>query len=754
MLYNIHFEAAAIAFLLVLNLYIRIQYNSKPLTNRLYKRLGTILILCCILDVTTAVTISYASMVPIWLNVLLNTLYFASDVILEYQFVMYCSVCVYEKKPKTTEWACRIISLLFLALLVVNVFTGWIFSFDETGYVHGPFYMAVYTVPLVAIAISTVILFLGFKKFNTNQKLSVILYTVIVIAGPVVQMLHPDVLFILFSVALGFTTLTFSMESPDYQALHETLEELRSTRDTIEKAMNSAQIANQAKSEFLSSMSHEIRTPINAVLGYADTINRKTAEEEIVKYSNNIKSAGKRLLSMVCDVLDYSKMQDDDFSLQKEKYSTSSLLMDILSCGVYYSEKENVEFRSKVSENIPSALIGDSMRLTQVIDNLLSNAAKYTKAGYVEFGIDWEPEAGSIGTLCVYIQDTGIGMKPEDIQKIAAFNRLNRSETQNIPGLGLGLQIASKLLNFMGSKLNVNSEYGKGTKVSFEVQQEVWDITPIGKLSEKSESSDVIDFTSPSASILAVDDNRINLELIFHILEATKAEVSFAQNGKEAIELIKKKHFDIIFMDHMMPVMDGIQALKEIKCNNLSDAPCIVVTANAIAGEREMYLNEGFDDYISKPITARRLNDVLHKHLRKDLIISGTEEDTPEMMSENSGGILKRLSDILNVTSGMAFCCNDTEFYLQIIMTFLEEDKSEDIIKTYNEKDYENYRIIVHALKSTSRTIGAEDLSEEARKLEMAARENNTGYIDENTQRVLLVYKDLMNKIRNVLDNV
>lgn len=754
MLYNIHFECAAIAFMIVFSIYVRIQYNSKPLTNRMFKRLSVFLLIALILDVTTAITISYYTFVPIWVNKLINFLYFLSDVFLEYQFITYCTVCSFQKRIRIVDWICRIVCLVFIILLIINIFAGFIFNFDETGYVHGPIYFSVYLIPITSIVASSIILFMGFKNFNHNQKLSVILYSIVIIIGPIVQILNPDVLFFLFTVALGFTTLTFSMESPDYQSLHATLEELRRTRDTIEKAMHTAQIANNAKSEFLSSMSHEIRTPINAILGYADTIKRESHEEEIAKYSGNIVTAGKRLLSMVSDILDYSQMDKEDFSIQKEKYSTASFLMDVMSCGVYYSEKGNVEFHSKISENIPSALIGDNMRLTQIIDNLLSNAAKYTKAGFVELGINWSPEAEGKGTLQVYVQDTGMGMKPEDVSKLTAFMRLNKQETSNIPGLGLGLQIATKLLSFMGSKLEVKSEYGKGTTMSFEVQQDVWDITPVGKLSEHTKSNDVIDFTAPSAKILAVDDNRINLELIFHILEKTKAEIDFALNGQEAIEMIKKKHYDIIFMDHMMPIMDGLEALKEIKSNNLSDAPCIVVTANAVAGEREMYLAAGFDDYISKPITARRLNDVLHKHLRKDLIEGGASEEQTEIMSENSGGILKRLNDVLNVTSGMAFCCSDTEFYLQIILTYLEEDKTADIIKAYNEKDYENYRILVHALKSTSRTIGADDMSEEARKLEMAARENNIKYIEENTERALLMYNDLMKKIKNVLDNV
>lgn len=753
MLYNIYYECAAIAFIFILNIYIRIQYNSKPLTNRLYKRLALFLLIALILDVTTAVTISYASEIPVWLNTLLNFLYFVSDIFLEYQFIIYCVVCTFERKIPAVQWGCRIGSGVVFIILIVNFFTGIVFSFDKTGYVHGPLYMMVYMIPIAATIGSAAVLFVGYKRFSKNQRIALIIYSITLIIGLVVQLLYPNVLFFLFTVSVGFTMLTFAMETPDYEALHEALEELRLSRDTIEKAMEAAQSASMAKSEFLSSMSHEIRTPINAIVGYAESIKRESKEEEITKYSGNILTAGKRLLSMVSDILDYSKMDNNDFKLQNELYYTSSLLMDVLSCGVYYAEKSDIEFRSKVSEKIPSALTGDSARLTQIVDNLLSNAAKYTKKGYVELDIEWRTVSQNKGVFHVCVKDTGIGMKPEDVSKLAAFKRLDKKQTQHIPGLGLGLTIVTKLLDYMGSNLDIKSVYGKGTVMSFDVEQLIEDATPVGKLTATTNLNDTIDFTAPNARILAVDDNRINLELIFHILEKTEAEIDFALNGEEAIELIKKNHYDIIFMDHMMPVMNGLEALIEIKSNNLSDAPCIVVTANAIAGEREMYLSAGFDDYISKPITAHRLNDVMHKHLKEELICIGSANEKSGIMSANSGGILKRLSQTLNVTSGMAFCCNDTEFYLQIIMTYIEEDKTSEIIRCYNEKDYETYRILVHALKSTSRTIGADDMSEEYRKLELAARENDITYLNDNTQRVLLAYNKLLKQIRSILED-
>lgn len=753
MVYNISFEVAAIAFVLVFNVFLRVQYNTNSLKNKLFIKLASLLLVCLTFDVVTAITISYHTFVPIWLNKILNFMYFFSDLILEYYFISYCCACTFGRTIPIVQLISKIVLGIMALILVANYFTGTVFTFDETGYVHGPLYLAVYIFPIVVIFSSSVVFFAGFKKYNSKQRICLILYSIILASGPVVQILNPEILFFLFTVSVGFSLLVFALETPDYQALNAALEELNHSKKQLEKAMQDAQIASKAKSEFLSTMSHEIRTPINAIVGYAELIKHKTQDAEIESQSGNILIAGKRLLSMVNDILDFSKMDSDEFKLNNELYYTSSFLMDALSCGVYYAEKGDVEFRSKVSENIPSSLIGDSERLTQVIDNLVSNAAKYTNDGYVELRIDWRTTSRGKGILSVAIIDSGIGMKSEDIEKLSVFKRLNVKQTQHIPGVGLGLAIVSKLLSYMGSSLNIKSEYGKGTTMSFDVVQVIQDATPVGKLTDNMTLNDAIDFTAPNARILAVDDNRINLEIIFHILEKTKAVIDFATNGEEAIEMIKANHYDIIFMDHMMPVMNGLEALKIIKKDNLSDAPCIVVTANAVSGEKEMYLSAGFDDYISKPITARRLNDVIHKHLAQELINAGKVRETTSVMSDNSGGILKRLSQPLNVTSGMAFCCNDTEFYLQIIMTYIEEDKTADIIKAYNEKDYDNYRILVHALKSTSRTIGADDMSEEARKLEFAARENNIEYINANTQRVLFMYKKLIVQIKSILDN-
>lgn len=761
MTYNIYFEAAAMAFLAVLNIYIRLQYSSEVPRNRQFKQLALVMLAAVALDVITAVTIDHADAVPVWINMLLNFMYFFSDMLLEYFFVMYCMVCVYDEQKKAIVYTGRVIMLLSLIALLINFRTGWIYSFtEEDGYIHGPIYIVVHIIPIFAIIVSNTLLFIGFRKFTKNQRRAIILYTIIVISGPIVQLWRPDVLYILFTVALGFMTLTFSLETPDFQALNAAMDELRLTRDEAEEAMAFAQTANQAKSEFLSAMSHEIRTPINAILGYSEAIARETDDAGMAEYSSNISAAGKNLLLIVNEIMYFTELETDNFRLETSDFSTASFLTDIIACGEYYTEKkEGVEFRANISEKIPNVLHGDCTRLTQIFSNLMSNSAKYTEKGFVEAGVSWTFTEGATGLLSVYVKDTGIGMREEDAARISdSFLRLDKKRTQNIPGIGLGLTIVTRLLAYMDSKLEVESEYGKGTTMSFTISLTAVDTSPVGKLPERSDLNRIHEnaagFTAPSARLLAVDDNVINLELVRRGLKDTRVMIDTAANGMEALELIEKNTYDIIFLDHMMPVMDGMETLKNIKSNELCPGvPIIVVTANAVSGEKEAYLKAGFDDYVSKPFTSLGLCEILRKYLPKELI----EEQPAESISAESspkeekidGGILDKLS-FLNTETGMAYCCNDVDFYTQIINTYAAENKSEIISKAYSENDWESYRIAVHALKGTSRTIGADYISEEARKLEFAARESNFDYINENTERFLAEYGELIGRLNDV----
>ncbi|MGN0637487.1 MAG: response regulator [Huintestinicola sp.] len=765
MIYNIYFEAAAICYLIILNMYIRLQYNNTSKQNKLFQRLAVYLLVAVSLDVLTAVTISYAAHIPVWLNMILNHAYNVSVLVLEYHFLIYCIEGVCRRKPEGKFFQiCRWLNIIANIILVINLFTGCVFSFTPEGeYIHGPLYYMTYSVSLVFIFAATGVLLSESKRFNTNQKVTIILYCVTSLIGPAVQLVLPDVLFCLFTVSLGFVMLMFSMETPDYQQLTKTMEELASTRDEAEEAMGLAQAANQAKTDFLSAMSHELRTPINSILGFNEMIMQQTNDTEIRKCTDNVQTAGMNLLSIISNILDYTEIEGGRLKITESPYSTRSMLRDVLAYAEYGTDKSQLELRTDIDENIPSELSGDITRVIQVFNNVISNAVKYTYRGYVEISVKWIPdEGGDTGLLSARISDSGVGIRKEDLARLSqSFTRLDKKKNQNIQGVGLGLSIVTKLLSLMGGSISIDSEYEKGTTVSFELRQQVISSIPAGKISPLGSgdinTDDSYKFYIPDAKILTVDDNGMNRELFKGLLRDSGADIDAVSGGREAISMLEKNSYDIIFLDHMMPEMDGIETLRVIKDRGLSDAPVAVLTANTVAGAREMYLAEGFDDYLAKPVTGRMLYGILKKYLPAGMI-KELPRDIPDTTEEKNAprrkrSVMERLGQFLDTATGLTYCCEDEGFYISMLETYLENSRLEDMKNFYEEKDYDNYRITVHSVKSTSLTIGAAELSGEAKGLEMAQKSGDIGYIEENHQRVYEMYGEMLQKIKAVLDD-
>ncbi|MCM1541754.1 MAG: response regulator [Blautia sp.] len=872
LIYNIYFEAASAVFLVILYIFMKLQYAVQSEINREFRKLTLLVLFADIMDVGTAVTLSYAAALPVWVNLFLNTVYFAADAFVGYQFMYYSRLCVDRKNRNSRMLRInRCLLCAYFVILAANLFNGCIFSMGEGGeYVHGVLYVMVYLAPYYLIACSAFVLLSHFQKFKKWQRVSIVLYLVLAFMGPAIQMLFfPHVLLGLFSVTLALMMILFTMETPDYQALVRTIGELREAREKAERAEQAAKESEQtarnaeqaareseqtareaeqaakeseqtarnaeqaareseqlakaaeqtareasrAKTEFLANMSHEIRTPINGILGYNEMIMRETKESATAEYAINIQAAGRTLLSIVNDILDFTDIEKGELTLEQEPYFVLSLLQDILTYAEYNVRKKNLELRVDIDENLPRQLSGDLVRLMQIYNNLISNAVKYTMEGFVEIHIGWEKTGDNTGIVEAVIRDSGIGMREEDVRRISeSFSRFDPRRTRNVQGIGLGLSIVTRLLDLMGSSLRIESEYGKGSAFSFRLEQAVMEEAPVGKLVPADTNMLMMrygeeEFTAPSARILAVDDNAMNLDLFRRIMRETEALIDTANNGEEALELLERNSYHMVFMDHMMPVMDGMEALKKIREKGLCrNTPIIALTANAVAGEKQGYLDAGFDDYLSKPIVGRQLKDMVRLRLPGELLIKqkskgqlGIQDtafvdkkasrltgqmhqtvekreqsvedirrmagsaDLPGMsgwpeadtglltrsdrVQEVNSGLLARLDGVLDTALGMEYCCDSEEFYQEMLSSYIENQKYQAIGEAYEKEDWDNYRILVHALKSTSLSIGAVSLSEQAKALEMAAKEGDIASIRDNHEKIMADYRDVLNEL-------
>lgn len=765
-IYNIDFEVAAAAYMVIIYIFLLIQYSDSSKVNKEFRMLTLFVLMADIMDVATAIAISYSENIPIWVNVLVNTFYFGTEALLGCQFMHYVNSYIYSDKKKRLFFRLNdLLMAFYLITLFVNMFSGHIFSFNNEGdYIHGKIYLIVYILPLYYILYSGGILLRNRKAFKLKQKVSISIFIFLGIAGAVVQMLiFSDILLANFTVTLAIVIILFSLETPDYYALVKTMNELSRTKEEAELARKEAQEANQAKTEFLANMSHEVRTPINAILGYNEMIMRETQESQTTTYAVNVQAAGRTLLSIVNDILDFTNIDNGKLVLENTPYFVSSFIQDMITYAEYNAEKKNLELRLSIDEKIPQKLSGDVVRLLQIFNNLISNATKYTNEGFIEIIIKWKEEDENCGTMSVQIRDSGIGMKKEDIEKISeSFSRFDNRKTRNIQGIGLGLSIVTRFLKLMDSCLVIESEYEKGSTFSFQIKQQIVDSAPIGTIADKKEydllwqSKLENQFIAPNARILAVDDNVMNLDLLKGILKNTKIQIDTAANGEEALKILEQRSYHLIFLDHMMPVMDGMETLKEIKNRNLcKGVPVIALTANAIAGVKDVYLKAGFDDYLSKPIVGKLLEEMVKKYLPPELVLKEDGREAAEQVFLPEGNteqsLLEQLS-FLDTETGMSYCCDDEEFYREMLSSYISNEKYEDILDFYEKEDWDNYRIQVHALKSTSLSIGANEVSEQAKKLEQAAKEGDIAYIQEHHEEVMNQYKELLSKLKKVLE--
>lgn len=774
--YNISYEVASTIFLIALLFYIKLQYDTHTRLNIEFRKLTWVGLFATVMDVTTAITISYPDVIPIKLNILLNTVYFILVAVLGYQLMFYDMYYVYRDglNRKFIRFQ-KILIGCYVGLLITNIFAGFLFSFTEDGtYVKGPAHLTVYLAPFYFIFCSAVILICNLRKFRVWQSISIFLFIFLQIAGMVLQMFFfPDTLLALFMSALGLMMMLFTMETPDYQKLVITIDELSTmkkmaeeAKEEAERAKEAAMKANRAKSDFMANMSHEIRTPINAVLGMDEMILRESTDPQILEYASNIRQAGSMLLSLINDILDFSKIESGKMDIIPVDYDLGILLGDTVDMIRSRAEEKKLQLEMNIDPNTPVHLHGDEVRVRQVLTNMLTNAVKYTTAGKVILTVSPKKLSEDTVELFVSVKDTGIGIKEEDMGRLFdSFQRVDESRNRNIEGTGLGLSISMRLLNLMGSTLKVESIYGEGSDFYFTLEQTQLDEVVIGGDLQKycaneKEKMSVVDeqFFAPDARILVVDDNEMNLKVFTGLLKKHGMQIDTAMSGKECLSLLADNTYHIIFMDHLMPEMDGVETfrrIRELKTNRSKDAVVIILTANAVSGAREMYLREGFRDYLTKPVIAVKLERMIQKYLPGELLLKNDPAQADELPAESEAPVIEEQSadSLVDWAKGKALCMDSEDFYREILQIFVDSQYDMELRQYYEASDFENYRIRVHSMKSNLANIGAMTPSDLAKRLELALKnDNNVSYVRENHAEFLAVYERVVSEVKAYLE--
>ena len=513
----------------------------------------------------------------------------------------------------------------------------------------------------------------------------------------------------------------------------------------LENARREADAANRSKSLFLAKMSHEIRTPINAIIGMNEMILREEDRQDIIDYGMDVKRSAYSLLSTINDILDLSKIESGKMELVFAEYDVCTLLYDIVNMISMKAKDKELEIKLSLDEQLPSKLYGDDVRLRQILINLLNNAVKYTETGSVTLSVSGEIQDSNVN-LYFEVKDTGIGIKEEDLSKLfTEFERIEEKRNRNIEGTGLGMSITTQLLTMMGSQLKVDSVYGEGSKFYFHLLQNIVDKEPIGDIEERIREQVVeynyeVSFVAPEAKILVVDDNQVNRKVFLNLLKELQMEIHEAAGGLACLEMVTKQPYDVIFLDHMMPDLDGVETLKKMHDldNNLcKETPVIALTANALSGAKEMYLDIGFSDYLSKPFQPEKLEEMLLEYLPKEKVVAVDASDLPKKRDKILNFADQGFPDIEGMDWKYAATVQpNAECLLDVILMFTSLIKSDAQVlrQKYNillemlaanpsESEevleaWRQYRVKVHAMKTAAAMIGAVSLSCFARLLE------------------------------------
>ena len=598
--------------------------------------------------------------------------------------------------------------------------------------------------------------------------------------------IHEDRIFELFIVVFAEMAILLAVKKSNSMVKFISLK-AQSNQEllkVVEIKRKEAKSAGKAKTDFLANMSHEIRTPMNAICGMSDLLLQTKLTDEQLDYVSTIKLSSDNLLSIINDILDFSKIEAGKMELVPQSYNLLSPLYSLQNTIDVRIGERPLDFKISIKRDMPTQLYGDEVRVQQVILNLLTNAVKYSNQGHIELIVDYEKIADDEIMLKITVKDQGIGIKKEDMPKLfEAFSQVDMERNHRIEGTGIGLTITERLVRSMGGSITLESEYGVGTTFYVSMRQKVEDFNSVidtestddfvvishsnilkGFVSGKKK---IAKFIAPDAKVLVVDDNEANLKVAKGLMGQYKLSVRTCTSGKAALDILETdKSFDILFIDHMMPEMDGVELTKILRSSNddyLKYVPIIALTANAIKGVSEMFLANGFTEYLSKPIDTERLGEVLNKWIPENKKEEAMEEeesvaDNNEAVDDDEENLRNMLRRIENVDydKAMTLCGKSEDILLSVIEVYVKSYSQikERIDSTYAKEDLKNYAIEVHGVKSSSRSIGNDVLGEMAYRLEIEAKDGNIAYVKENHSEFVMKYEQFVGKLKEIVDKL
>lgn len=724
-----------------------IYFSAKREKTKLHKVFSLFLVMSMfhlIFDGLTVYTVNHLDSIPLWINDVFHRLFMGTMIILFYLAYLYIVLLIEDdtnKKIHSSNFGKIVLGIAMVGMVFLPI---TYIETEDGNYSYGMLAYTLYVVLAVFLLLILSVFCRYWKKINTKKKNVIALAMTIELLVMLFQAIYPLALISGMGMMLVGLSFYLTMENPDIALVQQ-----------VRKEKQKADEANAAKSTFLSHMSHEIRTPMNAIVGMTDIMLRTDLTEEQREYLTNIKSSGNALVSLINDILDISKIEAGKMELVEEAYEIESILSDIRMIIQNRIGNKPVKLLYEI-DDIPSRLYGDGLRIRQIMINLLNNAVKFTEEGHVKLSIKKESQTEEGVMLFISVSDTGQGIKEEDLKRLfGAFEQVDTRKNKGKEGTGLGLAISSEFIGMMGGKLEVKSTYGVGSEFYFRIYQKI--ATTNEESWEKIEEN--MNFTASEAKILVVDDNEMNRKVAVGLLAPLQMQIDLADNGKTALAMIKEKKYHMVFMDHMMPIMDGIEAtklLREMEDSYYKELPVIALTANAMKEAQRLFIEAGMNGFVAKPIDMKEMCRTIRKWLPEHLIIEQTEEESipekegnsilEEMTFSEQFPESKKQEEIqlegIDTKEGIKNS-GTRELFVSLLGDFykLIDVKSLKIEKCIGDGLIKDYTIEVHALKNTARMIGAMELSEQFWQLEQLGNAKNIEEICKKTPEVLALYR-------------